>query len=37
MEIEEGSQYAFAAQWYVLARLSNDSYVVVRSANLASS
>jgi len=37
IEIEEGFQYAFATQWYVLARLSSDSYVVVSSANLASS
>ena len=36
IEIEEGFQYAFAAQWCVIARLEDDSYALVSSANLSS-
>lgn len=37
VDIEEGFQYASVAQWCVMARLEDDSYVVVSSANLAPS
>jgi len=33
IEIEEGFQYAFAAQWCVLAKLEDDSYAVVSSSS----